>query len=165
MSFHSRLKSAIADHQKAVAVVAQQRVTGRRIVFTNGVFDVFHTGHADYLAQARDLGDFLVVGINSDESVKRLNKGLERPYNELLSRATILAALACVDLVVAFTEDTPAGLIRLLKPDILVKGNDYQVEQIAGHDFVMSYGGRVITIPLLEGFSTTSLVKKIKHSG
>ena len=161
MSFHSRLQSQIADAKNASAIIAQQRVTGKKIVFTNGVFDILHPGHVDYLSQARDLGDFLVLGLNSDDSVKRLNKGADRPLNTLTSRTTVLAALACVDLIVPFSEDTPLELIRLLRPDILVKGNDYAIEQIAGYDIVLAYGGQVVTIPLLKGFSTTALIAKI----
>jgi rfaE bifunctional protein nucleotidyltransferase chain/domain len=161
MSFHSRLKSIVTDQTQAGMIVAQQRVTGRRIVFTNGVFDIIHPGHVDYLAQARDLGDFLVLGLNEDESVKKLNKGANRPLNDLHARATVLAALACVDLIVPFKEDTPEELIRFLSPDVLVKGDDYSVEQIAGHQHVLSRGGKVVTIPLLKGYSTTALIKKI----
>ena len=162
MSFHSRLNSKIADQKDAAAVLSQQRVTGRKIVFTNGVFDLLHPGHVDYLSQARDLGDFLVVAVNSDDSVRRLNKGTERPLNSLEARTTVLASLACVDLIVPFSDDTPYELIKLLKPDVLVKGNDYKIEQIAGYDIVQAYGGRVLTIPLMHGFSTTALVKKLK---
>ena len=162
MSFHSRLDSIVVDRDKARAVIAQQRVIGRKIVFTNGVFDILHPGHVDYLAKARDLGNFLVLGLNTDASVKRLNKASDRPLNDVTSRAKVLAALASVDLIVPFDEDTPRELIALLKPDVLVKGDDYAVEQIAGHDIVLGYGGEVKTIPLLQGFSTTALVKKIR---
>lgn len=164
MSFHSRLKSIIVDRDRAVSVVAQQRVIGRKIVFTNGVFDILHPGHVDYLAQARDLGDFLVVGLNTDDSVKKLNKGTDRPLNDLNSRATVLSALACVDLVVPFKEDTPYELISLLKPDVLVKGGDYRIGEISGHDIVQEYGGRVAVIPLLDGFSTTALIQIIRKT-
>lgn len=162
MSFHSRLDSIVVNRDKARAVIAQQRVTGKKIVFTNGVFDILHPGHVDYLSKARDLGDFLVLALNTDASVKRLNKAPDRPLNNEQARAKVLASLACIDLIVPFDEDTPRELIVFLKPDILVKGNDYAVEQIAGHDIVLGYGGEVKTIPLLEGYSTTSLVKKIK---
>lgn len=161
MSFHSRLSSLFVSRDKAAAILQQQRVTGRKIVFTNGVFDLLHPGHVDYLSQARDLGDFLVLGLNTDGSVKRLNKAPDRPINNLEARAKVLSALACVDLIVAFDEDTPRDLIALLKPDVLVKGDDYTIEQIAGHDIVQAYGGTVTTIPLLAGFSTTQIVKKI----
>ena len=151
----------VVDRRTAVAVVAQQRVTGKKIVFTNGVFDILHSGHVDYLSQARDLGDFLVLGLNSDSSVKLLNKAPDRPVNPVNDRARVLSAMACVDLVVPFDEQTPYELIAALQPDVLVKGNDYAVEQIAGHDIVQKRGGKVITIPLLEGYSTTSLIKRI----
>ena len=163
MSFHSRLDSIVVNREKAKAIIAQQRVTGRKIVFTNGVFDILHPGHVDYLSQARDLGDFLVLALNTDASVKRLNKAPDRPINNERSRAKVLAGLACVDLIVPFDEDTPRELIAFLKPDVLVKGNDYAIEQIAGHEIVLGYGGEVKTIQLLEGYSTTSLVKKIKN--
>jgi rfaE bifunctional protein nucleotidyltransferase chain/domain len=162
MSFHSRLDSIIVNRDKARAVVAQQRVTGKKIVFTNGVFDILHPGHVDYLSKARDLGDYLVLALNTDSSVKRLNKAPDRPLNNEQSRAMVLASLACIDLIVRFDEDTPRELIAFLQPDILVKGNDYAVEQIAGHDIVIGYGGEVKTIPLLGGYSTTALIKKIK---
>lgn len=162
MSFHSKLNEKIVSREQAAKVVAQQRVTGRKIVFTNGVFDLLHPGHVDYLAKARDLADFLVLGLNTDESVKRLNKAPNRPVNNLETRAKLLAALSTVDLVVPFNEDTPLELIVLLRPDVLVKGNDYKPEQIAGHDVVTSYGGQVITVELLPGFSSTALINKIK---
>jgi rfaE bifunctional protein nucleotidyltransferase chain/domain len=162
MSFHSRLDSIVVNRDKAKATLAQQRVTGKKIVFTNGVFDILHPGHVDYLSKARDLGDFLVVALNSDSSVKRLNKAPDRPLNSEAARAKVLASLACIDLIVVFDEDTPRDLIAFLKPDILVKGNDYSVEQIAGHDIVLANGGEVKTIPLLDGYSTSALVKKIK---
>jgi D-glycero-beta-D-manno-heptose 1-phosphate adenylyltransferase len=162
MSFHSRLDSIVVTREKAKAILAQQRVTGKKIVFTNGVFDILHPGHVDYLSKARDMGDFLVLALNTDSSVQRLNKAPDRPLNTEQARAKVLASLACVDLIVLFDEDTPRELIALLKPDILVKGNDYKIEQIAGNDIVLGYGGEVKTVPLLEGYSTTALVKKIK---
>jgi rfaE bifunctional protein nucleotidyltransferase chain/domain len=136
------------------------RDTGKRIVFTNGCFDLLHLGHVDYLEKARNLGDFLVVGINTDASVSSL-KGPSRPVSPEASRMRVLAALAFVDLVVPFGEPTPIGLIESLKPDILTKGNDYSLETIVGADFVMGYGGKVETIPLVEGFSTTNFVNRI----
>jgi len=134
-----------------------------RIVFTNGCFDILHPGHAAYLEQARNLGDCLVVGLNSDDSVRRL-KGEERPVNQEEDRARVLAALGCVDFVVIFGEDTPLELIREVEPDVLVKGGDWPVEKIVGGDFVKDRGGRVLSIPLLEGRSTTGIIAAIKKN-
>jgi D-glycero-beta-D-manno-heptose 1-phosphate adenylyltransferase len=162
MSFHSQLSSKIVSKEDASRIINGLRLKGRKIVFTNGCFDILHPGHVDYLSQARDLGRFLVLGLNTDNSVKRLNKAVNRPVNDEVSRATVLAALSCVDLIVMFDEDTPLNLIDFLKPDFLVKGGDWEVEKIVGHDVVAANGGKVISIPLLEGFSTTKLIEKIK---
>ena len=132
---------------------------GEIVVFTNGCFDLMHRGHVEYLAKAREMGDRLVVGLNSDASVQRL-KGPSRPIAKEESRAMVLAALGFVDRVVVFDDDTPAKLIEMVKPDILVKGGDYNRSNIVGADFVESYGGKVATIPLVEGESTTRLVEK-----
>ena len=134
----------------------------KKIVFTNGCFDILHTGHVICLAKARQMGDLLVVGLNSDESVRRL-KGPERPVNDERSRAILLAALEAVDYVTLFEEDTPYDLICQVKPDILVKGGDYAIDNIAGADFVRQHGGQVCTIPLVEGFSTTSIIDHVKQ--
>jgi rfaE bifunctional protein nucleotidyltransferase chain/domain len=133
----------------------------KKIVFTNGVFDILHTGHVDYLSKARDLGDFLIVGLNSDSSVKRLNKGPERPINNEQARAVVLGALECVDAIVLFEEDTPYNLIKEIQPDVLVKGSDYEIEKIVGYDIVKAKGGEIKTITLSEGFSTTNVINKI----
>ncbi len=138
------------------------RRAGKKVVFTNGCFDILHPGHVTYLEEARRMGDCLVLGLNSDASVRRL-KGEERPVNDEHSRARVLAALACVDFVVVFGEDTPLELIREVGPDILVKGGDWPVERIVGADLVMSRGGRVFSIPLVEGHSTTSIIAGIKE--
>lgn len=130
------------------------------IVFTNGCFDILHFGHANYLAQARNLADILVVGLNSDASVKRL-KGDNRPINSELQRAFLLASFFFVDYVTVFDEDTPKQLIEIVKPDILVKGGDYKLDDIVGADFVLANGGKVSTIPFVEGFSTTNIINKI----
>lgn len=135
----------------------------QKIVFTNGVFDILHTGHVDYLSKARDLGHFLVLGLNTDASVKRLNKGPERPINNEKARATVLGALECVDAIVLFDEETPYDLIKAIQPDVLVKGSDYAVENIVGYDIVKAKGGEVITIDLSQGFSTTNIIKKISE--
>lgn len=134
---------------------------GRKIVFTNGCFDVLHYGHIRYLLEARKLGDLLVVGLNSDESVRRL-KGSSRPINRENERAFVLAALACVDYVTLFEEDTPEELIKLVRPDVLVKGGDYTLDNIVGADFVTKNGGTVTTIPFVEGFSSTRIIEKLK---
>jgi D-glycero-beta-D-manno-heptose 1-phosphate adenylyltransferase len=162
MSFHDQLKNKIVQREEAFRIVNGQRLKGRKIVFTNGCFDILHPGHVDYLTQARDLGTYMVLGLNTDHSVKRLNKAPNRPVNEETSRAQVLAAIACVDLIVLFNEDTPLELITYLKPDVLVKGNDWGLEKIVGYKEVKAYGGQVCTIPLLEGFSTTRLIEKLK---
>jgi len=130
------------------------------VVFTNGCFDILHPGHVDYLQRARDLGSCLVVGLNSDASVRRL-KGPLRPVNDEHSRAAVLSALACVDYVVVFEEDTPYELIKKVDPDVLVKGGDGSVDRIVGRDVVVHGGGAVLSIPLLEGYSTTAIVDRI----
>jgi D-beta-D-heptose 7-phosphate kinase/D-beta-D-heptose 1-phosphate adenosyltransferase len=129
-----------------------------RIVFTNGCFDLLHRGHIYYLARARELGDLLVIGLNSDASVSRL-KGPGRPVNREQARAEVLGALAMVDHIIIFEEDTPLTLISEIRPDILVKGGDYDREQIVGYKEVTSWGGEVLIIPTLEGYSTSSLIK------
>ncbi len=133
----------------------------RRLVFTNGCFDVLHLGHVSYLAKARALGDLLVVGLNSDASVRRL-KGPSRPVNDQQARAYLLAALEMVDFVVLFEEDTPYQLIQKVLPDVLVKGGDYDVDQIVGADVVRQHGGRVLTIPLVEGYASTTIINRLK---
>jgi rfaE bifunctional protein nucleotidyltransferase chain/domain len=162
MSFHDLLKSKLSSREEASRLVAGQRLKGKKIVFTNGCFDILHPGHVDYLLKARDLGGFLVLGLNSDDSVKRLNKAPNRPVNSEMARAAVLATLVCVDVIVIFNEDTPLELINALRPDVLVKGNDWALEKIVGYKEVKEYGGDVLTIPLLEGYSTTSLIEKIK---
>ena len=131
-----------------------------KIVFTNGCFDVLHYGHVRYLLDAKSLGDLLVVGLNSDGSVRRL-KGESRPINGEKERAFVLAALEFVDYIVVFEEDTPEKLIETVKPDVLVKGGDYQIENIVGADFVMQNGGTVTTIPFVEGFSSTRIIEQL----
>ncbi|MCU0577270.1 MAG: D-glycero-beta-D-manno-heptose 1-phosphate adenylyltransferase [Desulfobacterota bacterium] len=133
-----------------------------KVVFTNGCFDIIHAGHVTYLAKARVMGDCLVVGLNSDSSVRRI-KGPERPINREQARAAVLGALACVDHVVLFEEDTPLNLIECIRPDVLVKGGDWAVEDIVGADVVRSSGGQVITIPFEDGFSTTGIIRRIKQ--
>lgn len=145
---------------------AQARVAAlpRPVVFTNGVFDVLHCGHAMYLAQARQLGASLVLAINTDASAKRLGKGPDRPLNNQQDRAALLAALESVNLVTWFDEDTPLELITALKPDVLVKGGDYDMRKLAETAVVESYGGKALAIPFVEGYSTTALVTKIRST-
>ena len=133
-----------------------------RIVFTNGCFDILHRGHVDLLEKAKALGTFLILGLNSDESVRRL-KGAERPLVHEDDRAYILSRLEAVDAVCIFEEDTPLDLIRQIKPDVLVKGGDYTIDTIIGHEFVQAYGGQVVTVPLVQGRSTTNVLNKIKQ--
>lgn len=134
------------------------------VVFTNGVFDVLHRGHATYLAQARALGGSLVIALNTDASARRLGKGPDRPLNNEQDRAVVIAALASSTLVTWFDEDTPTELIRALKPDILVKGGDYDMRALAETAVVESYGGKALAIPFVAGYSTTALVKKIRST-
>jgi len=154
--------SKLASRQDAVKRMAGLRAQGP-VVFTNGVFDVLHRGHASYLAQARSLGASLVVALNSDASARRLGKGPDRPLNNELDRAALMAALESVTLVTWFDEDTPLELITELRPDILVKGGDYDMAKLAETQVVLSYGGRAQAIPFVDGYSTTALVKKIRQ--
>lgn len=151
--------------------IASWKAEGLSIVFTNGVFDIIHRGHIDYLFKASLKGDKLIIGLNSDSSVKRLGKGNSRPYNTEENRAYLLAAFGFIDAVVVFEEDTPIELIENIKPDVLVKGGDYDAsavkgdrKYIVGSDILNTYSGTVEVIPFLKGFSTTSLVEKIKKS-
>lgn len=146
------------------AFVRDARAAGRRIVFTNGVFDILHPGHLRYLRGARRHGDVLIVGLNSDASVRR-NKGPRRPITNEIERAEILLALDCVDAVSVFDEDTPAEIIRRVQPDVLVKGADWPADQIVGRDTVEARGGVVIREPVEPGYSTTALIEKIRGAG
>lgn len=161
MSFHQQLKDKITSKEAALALITSLKNSKKRIVFTNGCFDILHPGHVDYLSQARDAGDFLVLGLNTDASVRLLNKAANRPVNNEQARAMVLAGLASVDAIVYFNEQTPYELIKFLKPEVLVKGDDYKVENIVGYDVVKENGGEVITIPFLTGYSTTKLIEKI----
>jgi len=138
------------------------RMKGDRIVFTNGCFDILHRGHVEYLHEAAALGDRLVIGVNTDASVQRLGKGDGRPYNDENSRAKVLAALRLVDAVVLFDQDTPLELIQNIGPDVLVKGGDYTEDQIVGAEYVRANGGEVRSLKLVEGYSTTRLVDRIR---
>lgn len=169
MSRLTYLQSKIVGPEEARRKVLSWKLKGEQVVFTNGCFDILHKGHVTYLAQAAQEGDRLVLGLNTDASVKALGKGDERPINSEDARAVVLAALGFVDLVVLFGEETPLDLIRLLEPDVLAKGADYDPNEtnpesrkfIVGSDVVLKNGGKVIAIPLVEGFSTTSIVKKL----
>jgi len=147
----------------AVQTMQQWRNENRRIVFTNGCFDLLHPGHIDYLQRARALGDALVIGLNDDASVRGL-KGENRPINCSADRACMLTALRCVDLVVPFSESTPLNLIKALKPDVLVKGGDYRQENIVGAREVRDNGGEVVVMPFIEGFSSSALIQRIVDS-
>jgi rfaE bifunctional protein nucleotidyltransferase chain/domain len=148
---------------EAAAFAEQQRAAGKRVVFTNGVFDILHPGHIRYLREARALGDVLLVGLNADASVRR-NKGPARPINSEDERAEILAALESVDGVVIFDENTPAEIITAVQPDILVKGADWADDAIVGRETVEGRGGKVVRVPVEKGFSTTSIIEKVKAS-
>ena len=147
---------------EAVALIANARALGQRIVFTNGVFDVLHPGHVRYLRDARALGDLLIVGVNSDRSTRALNKAPDRPVNPENERAEVLAALASVDAVVVFDEETPHAIISALQPDILVKGADWGADAIVGRHVVEARGGKVVRIELAKGYSTTAIVERIR---
>lgn len=161
MSFHKQLSNKIISKEKALEIISSLKNENKRIVFTNGCFDIIHPGHVDYLCQARDAGDYLILGLNTDVSVKKLNKAPNRPINNEYARANVLAGLACIDNIVFFDESTPLELITYLQPNVLVKGNDYEIKSIVGYEVVTANGGEVITIPLLEGFSTSNIIKKI----
>ena len=154
------IKNKLLSREALETKLAEWRSAGETIVFTNGCFDILHRGHVEYLAQAADLGDKLIIGLNTDASVKRL-KGESRPVNDEKSRALLLSALQFINAVVFFDEDTPYELIKQVQPDILVKGNDYKPEKIVGYDIVTAKGGKVLTIDLVEGFSTTNIIKRL----
>lgn len=155
-------KDKIVSREELAQKVRQWQSEGKKVVFTNGCFDILHIGHVDYLEKARQLGDKLVLGLNTDASVSRI-KGPQRPIVQENSRSRVIAALGFVDAVSFFDEETPKEMIEAVKPDILVKGNDYLAENIVGADFVVKNGGKVMTIPLVEGYSTTNIITKIKN--
>jgi rfaE bifunctional protein nucleotidyltransferase chain/domain len=145
-----------------ISICTNLKREGKTIVFTNGCFDIIHRGHVTYLKEAKNLGDILIIGLNSDDSVRRL-KGESRPVNSQDDRAVVLSALRSVDYVVIFNEDTPFDLINAIKPDILVKGGDYSPENIVGADIVTANGGKVVVIPLVPGKSTSLIIEKLKN--
>jgi len=166
----THLQNKIVDHQSALKRISIWKMKGDKVVFTNGCFDILHTGHVSYLAEATALGNRLIVALNTDSSVRRQGKGDDRPVNNEDARATVMAAIGSVDMVVFFDEDTPVELIKLLQPDVLVKGADYDPEEtdssskkyIVGSDIVKANGGEVKAIPLVEGFSTTLIIEKLR---
>lgn len=160
MSKLKEINNKIIQIPSLLSILQKHKEEGKKIVFTNGCFDILHLGHIEYLAKAADFGDILVVGLNTDKSVKII-KGNERPINNQNARASVLASLFFVDYVVLFDEYTPENLIKIIKPNILVKGKDYKIEEIAGADDVINNGGEVHTIELTEGFSTTNIINKM----
>lgn len=160
LSSLKQITDKIVDLAKASEIIEKWRLQGETVVFTNGCFDIIHKGHVYYLAQARDLGTKLIVGLNTDESIRGL-KGANRPVKELESRALTLAAFACIDLIVPFAEETPQKIIETLIPHVLVKGSDYNVENIVGADVVLQNGGSVQTIDFVQGFSSTNYFNKM----
>lgn len=159
MSIYEKITAKIISLEEARKLFTPEFRTQNRLVFTNGCFDLLHRGHVYNLSRAREMGDLLVVGLNSDVSVSRL-KGPERPVNQQQARAEVLAAMSFVDYVIIFHEDKPLNLLNAVKPHILVKGGDYEVEEVVGYMEVTSWGGRVEIIPLLEGYSTTGIINK-----
>lgn len=155
------IKAKITSRQELSNILARWRFKGYKVVFSNGVFDLLHRGHLEYLSKAADMGQKLVIGLNSDASVKRL-KGPERPVQDEYTRAMILSALSFVDVVTLFEEDTPYELIKVIVPNVLVKGADYTPENIVGYDIVTQTGGEVRTVDLSEGFSTTATISRLK---
>lgn len=164
MSYLNQIKEKIQTITHIQQQRAQWAANGEKVVFTNGCFDILHYGHLHYLAQARDLGDRLVIGLNSDASVKRL-KGEHRPIQAIQTRLMMLASLAFVDAVVCFDEDTPLTLINTIQPDILVKGGDYKPTEIVGATEVMMAGGTVKVLSFIPGYSTSAIEQKIKEQG
>jgi D-glycero-beta-D-manno-heptose 1-phosphate adenylyltransferase len=162
MSYYNNLARKFHTKDSLKDLLGHWNSENKKIVFTNGCFDILHRGHVEYLCHARDLGDKLVLGLNTDSSVKRLGKSPERPINSQDTRAIILAALECVDAIILFDEDTPLELITFVQPDVLAKGNDYKAEDIVGYDVVKAKGGDVLTIKLVDGFSTTTLIEKMR---
>ena len=156
------IKNKILNPEELRSIMADKKMEGKTFAFSNGCFDLVHQGHIDYLSKSRDLADYLVIGLNTDNSVRRL-KGPRRPINDEYSRALMLASFLFVDYVVMFDEDTPYNLIKTLQPDVLIKGSDYKVEDIVGYDIVTARGGKVVTLDFIPGFSTTLIEKRIRE--
>lgn len=163
MSKHNDIQNKIFDSVGLTEQLKNWKLQGKKIVFTNGCFDLLHLGHIDYLSKAADLGNVLVLGLNTDASVSNL-KGLHRPIQDEKSRLMVMASLSFVDAVILFDEPTPLELINLVQPDVLVKGSDYVIEQIVGYEVVKANGGEIKTIDYLPGYSTTAIEKKIKNA-
>lgn len=163
MSYSESVPEKVLSAEQLDYWLAVQRFKNKKIVFTNGCFDILHLGHVDYLRKARDLGDLLFLGLNTDASVRRI-KGSSRPVQDERSRAELLASMSFVDAVVLFDENTPYELIKKVQPDILVKGKDYRAEDVVGYDVVTSRGGKVVTIDLVEGYSTSSVIQRIMEA-
>lgn len=159
MNYFEKIKNKILEGEGFEKWLDECRKNGKRIVFTNGCFDILHRGHVEYLSKAAAFGDVMVVGLNTDASVKRL-KGPSRPVNDEYARAFVLAGLEFVSAVVLFDEDTPYNLIKKVQPDFLVKGSDYKPENIVGYDIVTAKGGKVVTVDLVEGYSTTKILSR-----
>ena len=157
------IKSKIFSLDKLKNQVNTWKKAGEEVVFTNGCFDIIHRGHIEVLARTADLGDKLIIGLNSDKSIQKI-KGKGRPIIDEQSRAILLAALRFVDAIVLFSDDTPLNLISTLLPNVLAKGGDYEIETIVGHEIVQQNGGEVILVPFLDGFSSTNIIDKIKNS-
>lgn len=164
MSTNENIRSKIYTRDSIKHLLERLRFFKKKIVFTNGCFDILHLGHVDYLSKASDCGDFFIIGLNSDASVNLLKKGPARPLQDEHSRSMILASLSFVNAVIIFDEQTPYELIQFIQPDVLVKGADYKVEEIAGHDIVLAKGGEVKLIEIVEGYSTSAIERKIKNS-
>jgi|TARA_B110000263_G_scaffold146732_1_gene127277 rfaE bifunctional protein nucleotidyltransferase chain/domain len=162
MSELHKINDKIISLEELKARIESWKANGKKIVFTNGCFDILHRGHVEVLAKTADLGDKLIIGLNSDSSIKKLKKE-NRPIVDEKSRALLLAAFSFVDAIVLFSEQTPINLIAEIKPDILAKGGDYEIQEIVGHNIVQGNGGEVITIPLTEGFSSTNIIDKIQN--
>ena len=156
------LNSKILDKERLLVKLTDWKEENKKIVFTNGCFDLIHLGHIEIIARSADLGDILIIGVNTDNSIKKL-KGKNRPIVEEISRAKQLAALEFVDAVVLFDQDTPIDLIKMINPNIITKGGDYNTDQVIGNDIVTQNDGEVIIIPLTQGYSTTSILEKIKN--
>ena len=163
MSHLKTINSKIYNLDALTTQVEEWKATGNKVVFTNGCFDIIHRGHIEVLALTANLGDKLIIGINSDQSIQKL-KGEDRPIIDEQSRAILLAALSFVDAIVLFSDDTPLKLINALLPDVLAKGGDYEIETIVGHEIVQKNGGKVKLVPFLDGFSSTTIIDKIKKS-
>lgn len=155
------IQSKIIDINNIESYLTDWSLKNQKIVFTNGCFDILHRGHVEYLAQAANHGDILVIGVNTDNSVRRI-KGETRPVQDEYARAILLASLSFVSAIVLFDDDTPYNLIKKIQPDILIKGSDYNIDDIVGSDIVINKGGKVITIDFIEGYSTTSIIEKLK---